>query len=122
MIYLGVSLSDSQVLAHINVIREQLILFGVDDWEGVDRYQYFVTLTVNSNGIIEVLVFIVRSELNVYVLGDPRRHHPLLIVLYLEVGRAGREYAESLRGRRVIDQSHAKCVGLQGLKTCEFHH
>lgn len=74
------------MLTHINIVGEQLIFFRVNDWKCMDRYQDLVTLTMNSNRIIEVLVFIVRSELNIDVLGDPRRHHPLLIVLDLEVG------------------------------------
>lgn len=76
------------MLTHVYIVGEQLVLLGVDDGEGVDGYQDLVTLTVNSYRVIEVLVFIVRSELNIYVLGDTGRYHPLLIVLDLEVRSA----------------------------------
>jgi hypothetical protein len=49
-----------------------------------------VTITMNSYGVIEVLVLIIRSELDIYVLGYTRRYHTFLIVFNLEIGRAWR--------------------------------
>jgi hypothetical protein len=66
----GVCFSDFKVLSHIKIVGKELIFFGIDNWKGMDRDQDLVTITMNSYRIIEVLVLIVRSELNVYVLGD----------------------------------------------------
>ena len=33
-----VGLSNFEVLAHVQVVREELILLGINHWEGMDRY------------------------------------------------------------------------------------
>ena len=74
------------MLAHINVIRKLLVFFGVNHGESVDGYEDFVAITMNSYGIIEILVFRAwGSKLYIYVFGDTRRYHAFLIVFNLEV-------------------------------------
>jgi len=36
----------------------------------MNRYEYLVTFTMNSYTIIEILVFIIRSKLYIYVFTD----------------------------------------------------
>ena len=73
------------MFAHINVVREDVIFLGVNNWEGVYRDEYLIALTVYSYRVVEVLVLIVRSELNINVLCNSRGNHALLVILYLKV-------------------------------------
>jgi hypothetical protein len=57
----------------------------------VDGDQDLVTFAVNSNGVVEVLELVVRSKLNINVLGNTGRNHSFLIVLDSEVGGLRRQ-------------------------------
>ena len=59
------------MLAHVNIVREQLIFLRVNDWEGMDWNKNFVSIAVNSYSVIEVFVFVVGSELDIDVFSDP---------------------------------------------------
>ena len=59
------------MLAHVNIVGEQLIFLRINDWEGMNWNKNFVTIAVNSYSVIEVFVFIVRSELDIDVFSDP---------------------------------------------------
>jgi hypothetical protein len=77
---------------------------------------------MNSNCIVEVLVLIVRSELDINVLSNTRRNHALLVIFDFKVGRGGWQNVKPLWGRRIVNQSHFQCVSLEGLETCKLHH
>lgn len=104
--YLSISLSDSQVLSHVHVGGEDLVLLGIDNGEGVDGDEDLITFTVNPDCIVEVLELIIRCELNVDVLCDAAGDHALFVVLDFEKGGLRGKDVETLRGWRVIDQPH----------------
>jgi len=85
-----VGLSNFEVLAHVQVGREELILLGIDHWEGMDRDKDLVPIAMNSYSIVEVLILIVRRELDIDVLTDTGGHHALLIIFNLKIWRGGR--------------------------------
>lgn len=95
--YLVIGLTDSEMLAHVQVLREDLIFLGVNHGEGVDRDQDFITVAVHSYRVVEILIFIVRSELDINVLSDTRGYHPLFVVLNLKIGGRGRQDVKALR-------------------------
>ena len=101
------------MLAHVNVVREYLILLTVYYWECMYRNEDLVSFTVDANAIIIVLVLIIRCELHIYVLRYTSWNHSLLVVLDLEVVGLRWQYVQSLWGRRVVDQSHFQRVSLQ---------
>lgn len=86
--------------------------------------QDLVTFAVDANGIVVVFIalFPGRSELHVDVLGDARWHHAFLVVADFEVGRLRRQHMESLRRRRIVDQSNFQRVRFPGLKAGEFDY
>ena len=51
----------------------------------MNRYEDLVSVAVDSNHIVEVLVLVVWSELHVDLLSYAGRDHALLRVFYLEV-------------------------------------
>ena len=104
------------MLPHVQIGWEELVLLGVDHGEGVDRNQDLVSLAVNSNRVVEVLLLIVGGELDVDVLSDARGHHAFLVVLDFEVGRLRRQDVQPLRRGRVVDQAHSHGVGLESFK------
>ena len=65
-----VGLPNFQVLAHVQIGREELILLRIDHWEGMNRDQDLVAIAMNSYRIVEVLILIVRRELDIDVLAD----------------------------------------------------
>lgn len=65
--YLLVQLTYLQVLAHVYVVRKHLILFAVYHWESMYWDQNLVTVTVDANAVIVVLILVIRSELHIYV-------------------------------------------------------
>ena len=74
------------MFAHIDKARDQLVLLRVDNGEGMNGDQDFISLTMNTDEVVEVFVLIVRSELDIDVFSDARRNHALFVVLYLEIG------------------------------------
>ena len=101
--YLCVSLTNPKMLAHINVVREYLILFAINNWESMNGYEYFITLAMNPNAVVIILVFIVWCELHIYFLCDACRDHALFVIFnFEEVCLRGKD-VETLRGRGVID-------------------
>ena len=51
----------------------------------MDGDQNLISITMNSNRIIEILVLIVRSELDIDVLSYAGGHHALLIIFNLKI-------------------------------------
>ena len=86
--------------------------------------QDLVTFTEDANGDVVVCIALIsgRGELHVDVLGDARWHHPFLVVADFEVGCLGRQDMESLRCRRIVDQSHFQSVRFSSLKPCKFDY
>lgn len=73
------------MLAKVKEAREDLILLAVDHGESVDGDEDLISITVNSYGVIEILLFVVRSELNIYILSNARGYHSLLVVFNLKI-------------------------------------
>ena len=69
----------------------------------MDGDQNLISIAMNSNCIIEILVLIVRGELDIYVFGNARWYHAFLVVFYLEIWSRGRKNMQSLWGRRVVN-------------------
>ena len=112
--------ADFAACAHVNLRWQQTVLLGVDHRVRMNRNEDLVSLAMDADGVIEVLVLIVGSELHVNVLADAARDHPFLVVLYLEKRRAGWQDVQTLRSRRVVDQLHLQSVGLAQLKSCKL--
>lgn len=118
---LGVGLADHAASAHINKLGEKLILSRVDDWEGVDRDQDLVSVTVNPHRVVIVLVFVGgRRELNVDVFGYTGRDHAFLLVPYFEVARLRGQNVQPLWRRRVVNESEFHCVRFICLEARKF--
>jgi len=118
--YLGVCFAHTQVLAHVDVGREEGVLLGIDNRERMDRNEDLVSFAVNSNRVVEVLLFIVWSKLDVDVLGDTGGHHAFLVVLDFEVRRLRGQNVQPLWRGRVVDQADPHGVSLEGLKASEL--
>ena len=89
----------------------------------MDGDQDLVTITMDPHRVIVVLVFIDSGcELNIDVLGDTRRNHSLLLVANLEVVGLRGQNVQSLRRRRIINQSKFHRVSLVRLEASEFHN
>ena len=67
---LNISLSNFAAAAHVDVLGNEIILFGVNYWISMDRDQYFITFAMNTNAVIKVLELIARCELHVDVFAD----------------------------------------------------
>ena len=81
---LNISLSNFAAAAHVDVLGNEIILFGVNYWISMNRYQYFVSFTVNTNTVIEVLELISWSELDVDVFADTGGNHALFTIFDLK--------------------------------------
>ena len=55
------------MLAHVNVVREDLVLLAIDHGECMDWDKYFVSFTVYSDAVVIVLVLIIGGELHIDV-------------------------------------------------------
>ena len=118
-----VRLAEAAALAHVDILREELVLFGVDHGEGVDGNEDLVSVAVNPDRVVVVLVFIQGwGELNVNLFGDSGGYHAFLIVPDFEVVGLGWQNVEPLRLRRVVYQAQFHCVRLVGFETCELDH
>lgn len=74
------------MFAHIQVVRQELVLFSVYDWERMDRDEDLVPVAVYADGIVEILLLIIWGELYVDVLSNTTGDHSFLVVLDLEIG------------------------------------
>jgi len=84
--YIG--LSNFAATSHVDVLGNEVIFFRVNDRIGVNRDQYFITFTMNTNAVVEILELVARSELDVDVLANTRGNHALFTILDLkESGR-----------------------------------
>jgi len=81
---LNISLSNFTAAAHVDILGNETILFGVNYWKSMDWDQYFITFAMNTNAVVEVLELISRSELHVDVFADTRGNHALFTILYLK--------------------------------------
>ena len=118
---LGVGLADHAASAHINKLGEKLILSRVDDWEGVDRDQDLVSVTMNPHRVVIVLVFVGgRRELNVDVFSYTSWDHAFLLVPYFEVARLRGQNVQPLWCRRVVNESEFHCVRFICLEARKF--
>jgi hypothetical protein len=88
----------------------------------MNRDQDLVAIAMNSYRIVEVLILIVRRELDIDVFTDTGGDHPLLIIFNLKIWGRRRQDVKSLRGGRVVNQPHLQSVRLQCLEPCKFHH
>lgn len=118
--YLSIGLASLELLAHVDVVGEYLVQLGVDDGEGVHGDEDLVSLAVDADAVVVVLVLVVGRELHVQVLTYPRWYHPLLVVLDLEVWCVGRQDVEALGRRRVVDEAHFEGVSLVGFEAGEL--
>jgi hypothetical protein len=64
---LHIGLSNFAPTSHVDILGNELILFRVNYWICMNRYQYFVTFAMNTNAVIEILEIIARSKLDVDV-------------------------------------------------------
>ena len=120
---LGVGLADEAAATHVYELGEELVHAGVNDREGVDGDQDLVALTVDPHRVIVVLILVDGGrELNVDVLGDARRDHPLLLVPDFEETSLRRQDVQPLGRRRVVDQAQLHRVRLVRLETRKFDH
>lgn len=127
-----VGLTEGATLSEIDHLGNLLHIVAVDHWVGVDWNQNFISLAVNSDCIVIVLVrrkhiMLVLSctgwrELNVDVFADSCWHHASLLVANFEVGRLWGQNVQPLRRRRVVDNSDFESVSFICLETCKFHH
>lgn len=108
--------------SHVNLRRKQVVLFGVNHWKSMNGNQYLVSFTMDSDAVIEILEFVVRSELDVDVLADTRWDHTLLVVLDLEEGGARWQDVQSLRSWTIVDQLYLQSVCLAQLVASELHN
>ena len=67
---LNIGLSNFAAATHIDVPWNELVFFRVDYWISMDRNQYFITFTMNTNAIVEVLELIARRELHIDVFAN----------------------------------------------------
>lgn len=111
-----------QVLAKIHNGGENLVLLSVNDWEGVDGNKYFVSLAVDSNTVVVILVFVVGRELNINFFSDSCRDHPFLAVPDLEIRSRWGKNVKPLRSWRVVDQADLLGMSLPDLEPCKFDH
>ena len=112
---------DSAALAHVDVLGEELVLLRVDDGEGMDGDQDFVTIAVDPHGVVVVLVVVYgRRELDVDFLSHSGCDHSLLIIPDFEVICLWRQNMEPLRLWRVVDDPQLHRVGLVCLETSEL--
>ena len=65
-----ICLSNFAATAHVDILGNEIILFGVNYWKSMDWDQYFITFAMNTNAVVEVLELISRSELHVDVFAD----------------------------------------------------
>ena len=86
----------------------------------MDGDQDLVSLAVDPDGVVEVLVFIVWGEVDVDVFTDAGWDHAFLIVLNLKVGCLWWQDVKPLWGWRVVDQFHFQNVGLSKFKASEL--
>ena len=85
--------------------------------------QDLIAITVNSHGVVVILVFVdSRRELYVNLFCHASRDHPLLLVSDLEVARLRGQYVEALRSRRIINESQLHSVRFICLEACELDH
>ena len=70
----------------------------------------------------QCLLVFVWSELNIDVLRDSCRHHTLLAVLDLEVGRIGWQDVKSLWGLGVVNEADLLRVGPGNFVAAEPHY
>jgi len=88
-------------LTQINHLWELVSKLTVDNWECMDGDQDFITLAVDANRVVVVLVGLIanRGELHVDVLRDSSRQHSFFVVPDLEEWRLWRQDVQPL-GRR----------------------
>ena len=111
----------SKFAAHTHVQRgwELVAQLAVDYGEGVDRNQNLIPFTVNSHGVVVVLIGLVACgrELNVDVLRHSGGEHSFLVVPDFEIRGLRRQHVQALRGRGIVDQSQLERVGLVDFET-----
>ncbi len=110
------------MFSHINESWEDLIFLRVNDWEGVNGYENFVSFAVDSNGIIIVFVLLIGCELNVNFLCYTWGNHSFLAVLDLKIRSSWRQNVQSLGSWGVINKSHSLSVSLQYFKACKLYY
>ena len=109
--------------AHVDEFGEELVLGRVYNGERMNGDQDLVAITVDSHGVVVILVFVDSGrELDVNLFGDARRDHPLLLVSDLEVARLRGQDVEALRSRRIINESQLHSVRFICLEACELDH
>ena len=118
---LGVRLADHATSSHVNKLGEKLILSRIDNWEGMDRDQNLVSVTVNPHRVVIVLVLVdCGRELNIDVFGYACRDHAFLLVPYFEVARLRGQNVQPLWRRRVVNESKFHRVRFICLETRKF--
>ena len=98
--------------AHVDEAREKLVLLWVDNGEGVDGDQDFVTFAMDADRVIIVVVLVgCRSKLNVNILRHACRQHAFFVVPYFEIGSLRRQNVKPLRSWRIVKNSqfHRVC-------------
>lgn len=86
----------------------------------MNRDKDLVTLAMDSNAIVVVLVLVVGRELNINFFSDSSGYHAFLAVADLKVGSRRRENVQPLRGRRVVDETNLQGVSLPYLESLEL--
>ena len=65
-----IRLTNFAAFTNINGFRKKLIFLSINYWISMYRYEYLITLAMDSNAVIKILVFIVRGKLHIYVFTD----------------------------------------------------
>jgi len=87
----------------------------------MDWNQYFVTVAMNPHRVIVVFVLVDSGgKLDVDLFGHACGDHTLLLASNLEIAGLRRQNVQSLRRRRVINQSKFHRVRLVSLEASKF--
>lgn len=119
---LNIGLPNFTATSHVYVLWDELILLRVDDWIGMNWNQYFVTFTMNTDAVVEVLEFISRCELHIDVFADAGWNHALFAILNLEESGGRWENMKTLGCWRVVHELHFQSVGFVQLITSKLDH
>ena len=119
---LWVRIPKSLVSTQVDYLGELVAKLTIDYRKRVDGDEYLVAFTVNSDGVVVVLVGLVTSggELNVNVLRHTCGQHSFFVVLDFEEWRLGRQDVQPLGCWRVVYEFDFQRVGLVGFKPCKF--
>jgi hypothetical protein len=118
--------------AKVDHLRDLIHAFTINDWVGMDWDQNFVTLAMNSNRVVVILVGRENvslvlgstrwSKLHIDVFTHSSGDHTLFLVTDFEVWGLGRQNVQPLGCRGVVDNTDLKSVSFIRFETRKFYH